>query len=65
MRSGGATYEEISAAGGGTRSTVRKTRVASEGGLFETALPRSQWFLRLGTTTIEAKFGYGFLSRLN
>jgi imidazolonepropionase len=59
QRAGGATYEEIAAAGGGIRSTVRKTRAASEGELFESARKRVAWFLRLGTTTIEAKSGYG------
>ncbi len=59
LRAGGATYEEIAKAGGGIRSTVRKTRAASEDDLFETALARSRWFLRVGTTTIEAKSGYG------
>jgi imidazolonepropionase len=59
MRAGGATYEEIAAAGGGIRSTVRKTRAASEEDLFDTALHRSRWFARVGTTTIEAKSGYG------
>jgi imidazolonepropionase len=59
MRASGATYEEIAAAGGGIRSTVRKTRAASEEDLFDTALRRSRWFLRVGTTTIEAKSGYG------
>lgn len=59
LRSGGATYEEIAKAGGGIRSTVRKTRAASEEELFETARRRSRWFARVGTTTIEAKSGYG------
>lgn len=59
MRAGGSTYEEIAKSGGGIRSTVRRTRAASEDDLFETALRRSQWFLRVGTTTIEAKSGYG------
>lgn len=59
LRAGGATYEEIAAAGGGIRSTVRKTRDATEGELFESARRREQWFLRTGTTTIEAKSGYG------
>ena len=59
MRAGGATYEQIAAAGGGIRSTVRKTRSASEDALFNTARRRCGWFLRMGTTTIEAKSGYG------
>jgi imidazolonepropionase len=58
-RSSGATYREISAAGGGIRSTVRKTRAASEDELFAAASRYAQWFLRGGTTTIEAKSGYG------
>lgn len=59
MRSRGASYEEIAAAGGGIRSTVRKTRAASEDELFTAAQKRAEWFLRTGTTTIEAKSGYG------
>jgi imidazolonepropionase len=59
MRAGGATYQEIAAAGGGIRSTVRKTRAASEDELFASARRRCEWFLRVGTTTIEAKSGYG------
>ena len=59
LRASGATYEEIAAAGGGIRSTVRKTRDATEDHLFESAQRRAQWFLRTGTTTIEAKSGYG------
>jgi imidazolonepropionase len=59
MRASGATYQEIAAAGGGIRSTVRKTRAASEDDLFETSRRYSRWFLRTGTTTAEAKSGYG------
>jgi len=59
QRTAGATYEEIAAAGGGIRSTVRKTRAASEDELFQIAKRRAEWFLRGGTTTIEAKSGYG------
>lgn len=59
LRAGGATYEQVAASGGGIRSTVRKTRAASEDELFEQALRRSWWFTRVGTTTIEAKSGYG------
>ncbi len=59
MRARGATYEEIAASGGGIRSTVRKTRAASEAQLLELAQKRADWFLRCGTTTMEAKSGYG------
>jgi imidazolonepropionase len=59
MRAAGSTYEEIAAAGGGIRSTVRKTRAASEDELFSTAIERTAWFARVGTTTVEAKSGYG------
>jgi len=58
-RSSGVTYQEISAAGGGIRSTVRKTRAATEDELFAAASRYTRWFLRGGTTTIEAKSGYG------
>src|SRR6185369_7261094 len=59
MRAAGVTYQEIASRGGGIRSTVRKTRAASEDDLFRMALPRVAWMLEHGTTTIEAKSGYG------
>ncbi len=59
MRARGASYEEIAAAGGGIRSTVRKTRAASEDELVEAGKRYTRWFLTHGTTTIEAKSGYG------
>jgi imidazolonepropionase len=59
MRARGATYEEIAAQGGGIRSTVRQTRAASEAELLAAAQKRANWFLRCGTTTMEAKSGYG------
>jgi imidazolonepropionase len=59
QRIAGATYAEIAAAGGGIRSTVRLTREASEDDLLQQARRYRQWFLRGGTTTIEAKSGYG------
>ena len=55
----GETYEQIAAAGGGIWSTVKKTRAASESDLFEQAKKHANWFLRCGTTTVEAKSGYG------
>ena len=59
QRAAGVSYQEIAAAGGGIRSTVRRTRAATEEELFEVALRRERWFLRTGTTTVEAKSGYG------
>ena len=59
MRASGAGYEEIAASGGGIRSTVRKTRAASEAELLAQAQKHASWFLRGGTTTAEAKSGYG------
>jgi len=59
LRAGGATYEAIAAAGGGIRSTVRKTRAATEDELLAQAKKHANWFLRCGTTTVEAKSGYG------
>jgi imidazolonepropionase len=58
-RSRGATYQEIAAGGGGIQSTVNKTRAASIDELFETGRRYADWFLRGGTTTVEAKSGYG------
>lgn len=59
LRAGGATYQQIAEAGGGIRSTVRKTRAASEDDLVAAGKRYANWFLRSGTTTIEAKSGYG------
>jgi imidazolonepropionase len=59
QRAAGSTYAEIAAAGGGIRSTVRQTRAATEDALLDSTAKYVQWFLRNGTTTIEAKSGYG------
>ena len=59
LRAEGATYQEIAAAGGGIRSTVRNTRAASEDELVAAGKQYADWFLRCGTTTVEAKSGYG------
>jgi len=58
-RSKGATYEEIAARGGGIQSTVNATRALYEDVLIYECWTYSDWFLRSGTTTIEAKSGYG------
>ncbi len=59
QRIGGATYQEIAAAGGGIQSTVALTRAASEDELLVEAHRHRDWMLRGGTTTMEAKTGYG------
>lgn len=58
-RLAGATYAQIAAAGGGILSTVRATRDATEDELVAAALPRLREMLQCGTTTAEAKSGYG------
>ena len=58
-RARGETYEQIAKRGGGIQTTVQATRAASEEDLFALAKGRASWFLKNGTTTIEAKSGYG------
>jgi imidazolonepropionase len=58
-RSRGETYEQIAKGGGGIWSTVEKTRAASQADLLLQARKHADWFLRGGTTTVEAKSGYG------
>ncbi len=59
MRLEGKTYLEIQAAGGGILSTVHATRRASPEALLAETLPRALALFRHGTTTAEAKTGYG------
>jgi len=58
-RARGETYEQIANRGGGIQTTVRATRGASEDELCALAKKRASWFLQNGTTTVEAKSGYG------
>jgi len=58
-RAGGATYQEIAARGGGIKSTVAATRAAGLDDLVHSGERYAKWFLRGGTTTVEAKSGYG------
>jgi imidazolonepropionase len=58
-RLAGKTYQEIAAAGGGILSSVAATRRASEEDLAERVLRRMDLMLAHGTTTAEAKSGYG------
>ena len=59
LRLKGATYLEILAAGGGILSTVSATRAASVEALLAGARSRLRSMLAHGTTTAEAKTGYG------
>jgi imidazolonepropionase len=59
QRIGGATYQQIAAAGGGILRTVALTRAATEDELLVAARRHRDWMLRSGTTAIEAKSGYG------
>jgi len=58
-RIAGAGYEQIAQAGGGIRSSVAGVRSASRSQLAEHALAAFNAMLRHGTTTVEAKSGYG------
>jgi len=59
LRAGGASYEELHARGGGIISTVRATRAAGAEGLAAALDEHVGWMLAAGTTTFEAKSGYG------
>ena len=59
LRTRGASYEELHAAGGGILSTVGATRAAGEEGLRDGVRRHLDWMRRAGTTTAEAKSGYG------
>ena len=59
QRIAGATYQQIAAAGGGILRTVVLTRAATEDELLAAARRHLAWMLRGGTTTLEAKSGYG------
>ncbi|HWA93018.1 MAG TPA: imidazolonepropionase [Terracidiphilus sp.] len=59
LRIAGATYQQIAASGGGIWSTVRKTREAILEELVDAARRHRNWMMRTGTTTMEAKSGYG------
>jgi imidazolonepropionase len=62
-RLAGATYEDIAAAGGGIVSTVAATRAATDDELFSATKARLDEMLACGTTTCEAKSGYGLTTQ--
>jgi imidazolonepropionase len=59
QRIAGATYEQIAEAGGGIRSSVEAVRKATRAALAEHVLDALNAMLAQGTTTVEAKSGYG------
>ena len=59
MRLAGKNYVDIAKAGGGIRSTIKTTRSADDSLLFDLASQRISKMISLGTTTLEAKSGYG------
>ncbi len=59
QRISGATYEEIARRGGGIQSTVENLRRASSRALYDRAVTHLREFAAHGTTTLEAKSGYG------
>ena len=63
LRIGGATYQELMAAGGGIMATVRATRAASLAELVAQTRPRLDAMLAHGTTTVEIKTGYGLTTQ--
>lgn len=59
MRAAGKSYQEVALAGGGIRSTVEKVRNSSASDIAAHSIRFAQNAMHLGTTTIEAKSGYG------
>ena len=58
-RTAGASYEQIAAAGGGIQSSVEPVRKAKKGALADKVLTALHEMAEQGTTTVEAKSGYG------
>src|SRR5204862_8188441 len=58
LRSTGASYEELHAAGGGILATVEATRAAGDAGLADAVRRHREWMRPAGTTAFEAKSGY-------
>ncbi len=59
LRSQGKTYQEIAAAGGGIRNSVKLLREVDEADLSEMVAQRLDKMMAHGTTTVECKSGYG------
>lgn len=59
LRTEGKTYQQIAEAGGGIVSSVHAVRSATEQDLFNGLSRKAERFIECGTTTLEAKTGYG------
>ena len=59
LKIAGASYEEIARKGGGILNSVKKLRAATSEALKKRALAALKLFAAYGTTTVEAKSGYG------
>jgi imidazolonepropionase len=59
LKIAGASYEEIARKGGGILNSVKKLRAATSGELKKRAMDALKRFAAHGTTTVEAKSGYG------
>ena len=59
LRTSGSSYAEIASKGGGINSSVSSLRQEDEDSLYESCINRIDQFLFNGTTTLEAKSGYG------
>lgn len=59
MRVAGKTYQQVAAEGGGIANSVAKTRMTTEEKLYQNSVMVANRMLDFGTTTAEAKSGYG------
>jgi imidazolonepropionase len=59
MRNAGMSYLDIAKAGGGIKNSVKKLRAMTEDELYKVSAGRVKEFMKYGTTTLEAKSGYG------
>ena len=58
-RLAGASYQDIAKEGGGINSSIAAVRNATEIELYDRVIKRMDKFIKMGTTTLEAKSGYG------
>ena len=58
-RLAGVSYQEIAKQGGGINASIAAVRNATEIELYDRVIKRMDKFIKMGTTTLEAKSGYG------